>query len=250
MKRVAVLQSGYIPWKGYFDLINSVDLFIWYDDVQYTRQDWRNRNLIKTARGKRWLTVPCGSKINRLINEVELSDAGWQQSHWQTLCEAYDQAPHFAEYRDLLEQLYLGRRWRWLYEMNRAFVENICRQVLNIRTPFDDSSNYTLKSRGAERLLDLLEQVGADCYLSGPAARAYIDEEVFRERGIDLRWMDYGGYPSYPQLHGPFAHQVTVLDLLFHVGAEADWFVWGWRGGPAGEADAARRGKEAGSGLH
>lgn len=229
MRRVAVLQSNYIPWKGYFDIINTVDVFIWYDDVQYTKRDWRNRNRIKTAQGVRWLTVPCGSSCKRLINQVELRDPGWQKNHWEIISQAYGRAPFFSYFRSLFEELYLGRRWNMLVEMNRAFVEKICREILGINTVFRDSSEFQLRATKAERMIELLEQAGAESYLSGPAARDYIDEGAFLNRGIALDWMDYSGYPNYPQLHGSFEHRVSILDLLFNVGASADWYIWGWR---------------------
>ncbi len=243
MTRVAILQSNYIPWKGYFDLINSVDVFVWYDDVQYTTRDWRNRNRIKTAQGLRWLTVPCGSCRSRLINQVALHDPGWQEVHWNTLSRAYARAPFFADYRDFFEALYLGRRWRSLSEMNRTFITRICREILGIRTSFRDSTEFDLTAAKADRLLELLEQIGADSYLSGPAARDYLDTRLFEERGIAVEWMDYDGYPAYPQLHGPFEHRVTLLDLLFHVGDDAGGYIWGGRETPLcgnGDDDAER----------
>ena len=229
MNRVAVLQSNYIPWKGYFDLINSVDVFIWYDDVQYTKSDWRNRNRVKTAQGVRWLTVPCGSPGKRLIDQVELRDPGWQRTHWEIISQAYARAPFFGYFRPFFEDLYLGRRWYSLAEMNRAFVKKICREILGITTVFRDSTEFHLRSNKTARLLDLLHQAETGSYLSGPAARDYLEEGAFRDQGIALEWMDYSGYPAYPQLHGSFEHRVTVLDLLFNVGADADRYIWGWR---------------------
>lgn len=229
MTQVAILQSNYIPWKGYFDLINAVDVFVWYDDVQYTPRDWRNRNRIKTAQGLRWLTVPCGSHRSRLINQVDLQDPGWQESHWETLSRAYAQAPFFDDYRAFFEALYLGNRWHTLSRMNQTFIESICRDILGIQTLFRDSTEFDLTASKADRLLELLEQIGADRYLSGPSARDYIDTRVFRDRGITVDWVDYEGYPAYPQLHGPFEHRVTLLDLLFHVGDDAGRYIWGER---------------------
>lgn len=240
MKRVAIVQSNYIPWKGYFDLINAADVFVWYDDVQYTPRDWRNRNRIKTAQGPRWLTVPCGSHRTRLINQVELRDSLWQQIHWRTLSRAYARAPHFARYRSFFESLYLERRWRNLSRMNRTFIERICREILGTRTVFRTSTEFDLEASKSARLLELLEQIGADRYLSGPSARDYIDERAFAARGIAVEWMDYDGYPTYPQLHGPFEHRVTILDLLFHVGDEAGWHIWGWREGARTGPDRER----------
>jgi len=231
MKRVAVLQSNYVPWKGYFDLIDSVDEFVWYDDVQYTRRDWRNRNRIKTPHGSQWLTIPCRAKGRPLINQVEIDDPNWQQKHWRILSQAYARAPHFEDFRDYFEEIYLGQHRQMLYEVNRSFVERICRDILGITTRFVDSARFNLASSKQNRMLDLLERLGADQYLSGPAAKDYLDEREFSRRGIDLLWMDYGGYPVYPQLYGPFTHEVSILDTIFNVGDRAAWYIWGWREG-------------------
>jgi hypothetical protein len=229
MKRVAILQSNYIPWKGYFDIIHSVDEFVWYDDVQYTKRDWRTRNKIITANGTLWLTVPCSGKRDLLINQVELKDPKWQEKHWKTLSNAYSKAPFFSQYREFFKELYLGRRWEMLYLMNRTFVEKISQEILGIKTIFSDSTDYDAQGRKQGRLLDIIEKARADTYLSGPAAKNYIDEDEFHRQNISLEWMDYSGYPEYPQLYGEFTHTVTILDLLFNVGNEAPWYIWGWR---------------------
>lgn len=221
-KRVAIVQSNYIPWKGYFDLIKAVDEFILLDDVQFTRRDWRNRNRIKTPQGTRWLTIPVKVKGRYLqrIDEVEVSDQEWLRSHWATLVQSYSAAPNFELYREPLEDLYRSPGPRRLSDVNRRFIDAIS-SFLGIRTPISKSGDRPVEGRKSERLVALCRQVGATEYLSGPAARAYLDEELFAEAGVSVSYADYSGYPEYPQLHPPFEHQVTVLDLLFHVGAEA-----------------------------
>jgi hypothetical protein len=229
--RVAVLQSNYIPWKGYFDLVHDVDVFVFYDDVQYTAHDWRNRNRIKTREGLRWLTIPVGARQDRLVCEVALPGKSWVRQHWQRLEQHYGAAPHFERYRDYLCHLY-DRPWRTLSELNQAFVRSIATDLLGIHTTFTDSRAYGSRGRKAERLLELLARVGATTYLSGPAGRGYIDPARFVDAGIQLEWKDYAGYPEYPQSHPPFSHNVTILDLLFHTGPDAPYFVWGWRQPP------------------
>lgn len=229
MKRVAVLQSNYIPWKGYFDLIHSVDYFIWYDDVQYTKNDWRNRNIIKTSMGLQWLTIPCSDKGNPLINEVKPSSTNWQKKHWKTLTQAYSKAPYFNDYRELFEELYCGHNFEFLYQINRVFIERICQECLGINACFLDSAEYDPQGQKQDRLLDILKKISADTYLSGPAAKSYIDEKEFQRQNISLEWMDYRGYPEYQQLHGDFEHGVSILDLLFNVGKSAPGYIWGWR---------------------
>jgi hypothetical protein len=226
MKTVAVLQSNYIPWKGYFDLIHDVDLFIFYDDVPYTRSDWRNRNRIKTPRGPRWLTIPVGSPRNRLICDVRLNDPSWQKNHWENIRQNYAKAPHFPRYDDLLTEIYHHKFWEHLSALNQHLIITISRE-LGIQTEFSDSRALSPVGQKQERLIDLLKKVQADRYISGPAGKAYLDEHRFSSEGIELRWKQYAGYREYPQFFPPFVHEVTILDLLFHAGKSAGQFIWG-----------------------
>jgi hypothetical protein len=226
---VAVLQSNYIPWKGYFDLIHDVDLFIFLDDVQYTKSDWRNRNRIKTPAGPEWLTIPVGPRDNLRICDVALPTDGWASRHLRRLQATYQSAPFFGLYRGFLEDVYGKVRSPTLSEFNRFLIGAIARDFLGIETELADSRSYPRVGRRQDGLLEILRQVGATIYLSGPAGRDYLEVERFAEAGIELRWKDYRGYPEYPQLHPPFLHQVTILDLLFHVGPRAPELIWGWR---------------------
>ena len=222
MKRVAILQSNYIPWKGYFDLIGSVDEFILYDDMQYTRRDWRNRNRIKTPRGLEWLTVPVKVKgrYHQTIRETELDGAQWALDHWRTLSSNYGRAPYFSEMSRELEPLYLDRQYTHLSQLNRDLIEWVCSK-LAIPTSIKDSSAYDLAEGKTERLLEICRQAGATEYISGPAAIDYLETSLFNAAGIEVRFFDYTGYPSYPQLWGAFEHGVTILDLLFNCGTKA-----------------------------
>jgi WbqC-like protein family len=222
-KRVAIVQSCYIPWKGYFDLINQVDHFLLYDDAEYSKNTWRNRNRVKTASGTQWLTIPVAysGRSRQRIDEVQVSDPQWSRRHWKTLRQNYGQAPYFERYAAALEELYLQTAETRLSAINRMFIDHIC-LLLGITTTISWTSD--LRTRGATstgRLVQLCEAVGADVYLSGPAARVYLDREHFQQAGIEVNWMSYDGYPTYPQLHPPFDHAVTTLDLLFNVGSEA-----------------------------
>jgi hypothetical protein len=227
-KRVAILQSNYIPWKGYFDIIHDVDEFIFLDDVQYTNRDWRNRNRIKTPSGPAWLTIPVGQSRSRLICDVDLPATDWPRAHWRRIEDSYGRAPHFETYRPCLEEIYLGRTWQRLSEFNQHVIRTVA-DWLGITTRFRDSRELPLHGRKQDRLLEILEHVGADVYVSGPAARAYLDPQRFEDARIELRWKDYSGYPEYPQFHPPFVHEVTILDLLFHTGPDAAHSIWGWR---------------------
>lgn len=220
MTKVAIVQSNYIPWKGYFDMIAFVDEFVLFDSVQFTKNDWRNRNKIKTPKGVEWITVPVGQDIRRLIREVKIQDRRWQSRHWKTLCQNYARAAHFQPLAAELEPLYLEHTYSYLSDLNRTFIRFLC-NYLGIRTRISGSEDYELIGGKTERLASICEQAGATEYVSGPAAMDYIDEAVFADRGIGLTWFDYEGYPEYPQLWGRFEHSVSVLDLLFNCGKEA-----------------------------
>jgi hypothetical protein len=221
-KRVAIVQSNYIPWKGYFDLIAATDEFILYDDAQYTRRDWRNRNQIKTPQGVQWLTVPVRVKgrYHQSIRETEIDGTDWAEQHWTRLRQNYARAPHFARYAPELEALYLHGRHDTLSALNLAMLTWVNRQ-LGIATRMSSSSDYRLEGDRTDKLLNLCLQAGATEYLSGPAARDYLDESRFAAAQVAVRWFDYPAYPPYAQLWGEFVHGVTVLDVLFHCGPDA-----------------------------
>lgn len=220
-KKVVVLQSNYLPWKGYFDLISRADVFIFYDDVQFTKNDWRNRNKIKTPRGPEWISIPCGTNLRRLILEVEIEKPDWQKDHWNRICLNYEAAPFFEEYRPYFEAFFLGKAWKNLSELNQYLIKGISRDFLKLKTQFESSVDYHPEGVRLERLLDVLKKSGATEYFSGPSAKAYIDEQAFRDAGIKISWMDYGHYPEYLQRYPPFTHEVSIIDLLFNEGPES-----------------------------
>jgi hypothetical protein len=219
MKKIAILQSNYIPWKGYFDMIAAVDEFIIYDDMQYTRRDWRNRNQIKTPKGIQWLTVPVlvRGKYYQKIKETEIDGADWALMHWKTLAHNYRRAPYFREIASWLEPLYIEQDFKYISQLNRCFIETIC-NYLSIKTVITNSWDYRLLDGKTERLVDLCMQAGGTEYISGPVAKDYVDENVFSDLGIKVTWFDYAEYPAYPQLWSGFTHGVTILDLLFNCG--------------------------------
>lgn len=221
MKKVAILQSNYIPWKGYFDMIAAVDEFILYDDMQYTRRDWRNRNQIKTPQGVQWLTVPVQvkGKYDQKIKETAIDGSDWAVAHWKALAQNYRRAPYFDEVAAWLEPLYI-ESCTHISQLNRRFIEAIC-HYLGIKTVISNSWDYTLLDGKTERLADLCKQAGGTEYISGPSAKDYVEERIFTDMGITLTWFDYAGYPEYPQLWGEFTHGVTILDLLFNCGKDA-----------------------------
>lgn len=228
-RRVAVLQSNYLPWKGYFDIIHDVDLFIFYDVVQFTKNDWRNRNIIKPVNGPHWVTIPVGTNLRRLIYEVELNDSSWAKKHWNSIRQAYGKAPYFNLYKEFFESVYLGQSWRHLSHLNHFLIRNISSAFLGIKTAFGDARQYEVTGGRQDRLISLLKLVKADVYVTGPSARSYIDDAAFHAAGIVLSYKNYSGYPEYPQYSPPFNHGVSIIDLLFHVGPNAPYYIWGWR---------------------
>jgi hypothetical protein len=222
MKKIAILQSNYIPWKGYFDMIAAVDEFILYDDMQYTRRDWRNRNQLKTPQGVKWLTVPVQvkGKYNQTIKDTEIDGSDWASTHWKAWSQNYRRTSYFDEIATWLEPLYVAETYTHLSPLNRRFIEAVC-NYLGIKTVISNSWDYALLDGKTERLADLCLQAGGTEYISGPAAKNYIEESAFRERDIKLTWFDYGGYPEYPQLWDEFTHEISILDLLFNCGKNA-----------------------------
>lgn len=225
MKKVAILQSNYIPWKGYFDLIAAVDEFVIFDEMQFTRRDWRNRNVIKTPQGLHWLTVPVRvkGKYHQTIRETELDGDRWQETHLKSIVANYRRAPHLDEVLELLEPIY-RQDHSHLSVLNRALIDAIC-GYLGIETKISNCWDYELSDGKTERLLSLCLQAGGDIYVSGPAAKGYIVDEVFAAAGVGLQWFDYTGYAEYPQLWGAFVHEVTIIDLLCNCGKDSRRFL-------------------------
>lgn len=221
-KCVAIVQSSYIPWKGYFDLIRAADEFILLDDVQFTKRDWRSRNRIKTKDGLCWLTIPVhtSGRYQQRIMDTTIADPAWFERHWQTIHNAYARTPFFDAYAPQVRQAYERVTSARLSDVNRSLIECAC-QMLGITTPIRWSSEYHPREGRNERLIDLCVKSGATDYLSGPSARGYVDEAAFADAGVTVHFVDYSGYREYPQPYPPFEHAVSVLDLLFCTGPGA-----------------------------
>jgi hypothetical protein len=233
---VVILQPSYIPWRGYFDQIRRADLFIFYDDIQYDKHGWRNRNQIKTTQGKQWLTIPVhshGVTGGIPIKNVKIDwSKPWAKNHLKALTIAYGKAPYFKKYLPLIESFYI-RHDETLADFTIATTEAIAR-TLGIRsTRFMRSSEITgINGQKTDRLIQILTRVGAKHYISGPSARGYIELDKFDAAGIALEYIKYD-YPSYEQLYPPFEPFVSVLDLLFMTGEQAlDHIVSIWEENP------------------
>ena len=224
--RVSIIQSCYIPWKGFFDLIGQCDEYVVFDSAQYTKRHWHNRNRIKTANGLTWLTIPVVTKgrFDQPIDQVEI-EKPWAEKHWRAIELAYRPAPFFDLFapvvRDCYERADAETR---LTSVNELFLREIA-GLLGLNTRIVRDGTYPAVGTKTTRLLNIAKAAGADRYLSGPSAQAYLDEAELASAGIATEWMSYQGYQEYPQLHGDFEHAVSVLDLLFNTGAEAPHFL-------------------------
>lgn len=217
MNKIAILQSNYIPWKGYFDIIQKSDVFVIYDEVQYTKNDWRNRNKIKTSNGLQWLTIPTRQKtLYQKIYETEISDNVWHKKHFNALKYNYAKAPFFKEIITFVEELYLCD-CDLLSDINNKFIREICHK-LEIKTQIIDSRELNLEGDKNTKLVDACKKLNGQVYISGPAAKNYLQEELFKNNDVQIEWMSYNHYSEYPQLYPPFEHGVTILDMLFNLG--------------------------------
>jgi hypothetical protein len=225
-KKIIITQSNYIPWKGYFDGLALVDEFVIYDDMQYTKRDWRNRNLIKTPQGLKWLTIPVEvkGKYFQKINEALVSDKNWTTNHLNQIKQNYKTAPCFKEVFPWLEDVYLKCNFDKLTEINQYFIEAI-NNYLNIKVTILRSEQFVLAEDRSERLLNICLERNATDYYSGPAAKAYMNEELFHQKGVRIHYFDYSNYPTYHQLHGNFEHGVSIIDLLLNEGKNSCHFL-------------------------
>ncbi len=212
--RIAVLQPGYLPWLGFFDQEMSVDTFVIYDDVQYDRRSWRNRNRLKTPDGPVWITVPVEQKgkFDQIIRDVRIDNTRpWRKKHLGTVETFYKKAPYFEtlfpEFRDLID-----RDWEYLWRLDVALIEWLNR-VIGIDTPLILACDLEVRGEKSERLLNICKKLGADEYYSGAAARHYLDVGMFDKAGIEVYYQEYV-HPTYPQLHGEFISHLSALDLV------------------------------------
>ena len=224
MMRVGIIQPNFIPWRGYFDFIRSVDLFILLDDVQYTKNGWRARNKIKTPSGSQWLTVPVRNRgLAMRLDEALIDNThDWRRKHAGSWQANYADAPWYGDLCELLKAMNESRH-ATLLTLNRRLIEVLC-EYLGITTPIVLASEFKIANTRTEKVVDLLRAVEGTHYLSGPSADEYLDRQLFIDKGITLEYKSYD-YPSYPQLWGPFDGAVTVLDVVANCGPSARDFL-------------------------
>lgn len=226
MKKIAILQSNYIPWKGVFDMMNKVDTFVFFEDVDFTKRDWRIRNKIKTPEGEIWLTIPV-KKASRgtKIYEIQISqEENWQEKHYKTITQYYKKAKYFEEYKWLLDKIYLEKKWKNLSEFN-IFSNILIAKELGIKTEFINSKDLKTSGTKDDKLIEICEKLEGNYYLSGPAAKDYINNEKFKNKNINLAYIKYE-YPEYKQLYGEFNHYLSIFDVLFNCGKDAQNYIF------------------------
>jgi len=225
--KISILQSNYIPWKGYFDIIKSSDKFIIYDIAQFTKNDWRNRNKIKTTNGIQWLTIPVKGHISETIYQTKVANKNWANKHWKTIKLNYLKTKYFHYYEKSLEDIFQeASEKEYLSEINCIFIKFI-NNILDIKTEIIHSSDIEIDTNQnpSKKLLSICKLHNASHYISGPSAKDYLDIAIFKKNSIDTVWMDYSNYPEYNQLHGAFNKNVSVLDLILNQGPSAKDFL-------------------------
>jgi hypothetical protein len=227
MRTIGVIQPCYLPWRGFFDFVNEVDAFVFLDDVQYTVRDWRSRNQIKTpGRGCTWLTVPVLGGRDQLIKDVRIDRSQpWVRKHLGAITHSYGRSAYFERYFGTLSSL-LKSGHELLADLDIDLTRSICAE-LGIQTPLVRSSTLGCAGTKDDKLISIVQAVGGQRYVSGPAAKAYLQPEKWQSAGIDLAYKDYCGYPEYPQIEAPFEPSVSIIDLLFAVGDRAADYIWG-----------------------
>lgn len=223
MNKLIITQSNYIPWKGYFSYMRKATHFVVYDDMQYTKRDWRNRNKLITPQGIKWLSIPIDvkGKFNQKINEAKVADINWGSDHWNFIETNYRNAPYFEKYVETFKPLYLNPPSEYLSDINLAFIKEILK-LLSIDIKIIKSSEFRLVGDKTEKLVNICKELGAVEYYTGPAAKEYMDEAKFIENNIKVEYYSLEGYPIYKQTYGEFDHYVSILDMFFNLGDETN----------------------------
>lgn len=219
MSLISIRQPGYLPYLGFFKKIQSSDIFVYLDDVQYERGDWDNRNKIRTYEGSIWLTVPVLNKFGQKLNEVNIANnQDWNKKHRLTIKTNYQKAPYFAKYWKKIDSI-LSKKWEKLIDLNLALIKYF-NSELDLQTRTVKSSELQINSVGSQRLLDICKELGAKTYLSGEIGKNYLDEKIFRNEGIKVIYEKFK-HPIYHQFHGEFIPNMSIVDLLFNEGENA-----------------------------
>jgi hypothetical protein len=221
--QIGILQPGYLPWLGFFEQLSRSDLFILYDDVQYDRNSWRNRNRIKTAQGIQWLTVPVCYQFSEKprIQEIRIDNRQkWAKKHLSSLYHAYHRAPFFKTYFPRLETIY-AQNWEYLVDLDIALIEQLSHWLGLTNQQIIRSSTLSLTQTERQmRLIEICQLFQADSFYEGAAGQNYIDQPLFARHHIEVVFQNYT-HPVYQQLHGEFIPYLSSLDLLLNQGPQS-----------------------------
>jgi len=218
--KIAISQSNYIPWAGYFGLISKCDAFVFLDDVQFTSRDWRSRNSIKTADGLKWLTIPVGDSRSRRICDVKLPDIDWKKSHKSSIMASYQDASNFQAGVEFIDRIYSEFNLETLSDFNQSCTKFIAHEILGLNCRFLDSREIIHAGTGSDRILSICKSLSATKYVSGPSAASYLKVDDFVMNGIEVAFADYSKMASYEQLHGDFIPNVSIIDMVFNVASD------------------------------
>lgn len=223
--RIGIVQSNYLPWRGYFNLISFCDIFVFHDDIRYTSQDWRNRNYINSRQGPHRMTIPVGPGQNRNINQIDLPRGKWRKEHFRLIQQSYSKHMYWPDYKDFIEYIYREDTFSTLSSFNQSTIQTISTNFLKLSTRFVDSSSFNFSSSKQHKVVDLLRELGATEYVSGPAAKAYLDVQFMSTIGIKTLWINYETLVPYPQLNFPANNNLSIIDLLFNCGPRSREFL-------------------------
>lgn len=223
--KAVILQPTYLPWIGYFGMIDAADIFVFYDDVQFVKKSWQQRNRIKIQGTAKWLTVPVTHNHRPKINEVKINNLkkwtkNWTYKHWRSIDYSYNKAPFFEDYNSEIKEIY-DKQWQSLCDLDIYIIKELSR-CLKIHEPkfIRSSAIEGIEGVKTDRVMNILKEIGADELLANPGARAYIEKDKFKDENIKLYWFEFK-HPVYPQLGGEFIPFLSVIDLLFNTGKKS-----------------------------
>jgi hypothetical protein len=216
--KIAIHQPQYLPWSGYFNKILQSDIFVFLDDVQYKKNEWQNRNRIKSPNGEVWLTVPVHYNFGQKINEIEIDNKFlWRKDHLKTMRFNYQKAKNFSDFYPYIENL-LNKEYKMLVDVNIDSIKMIL-SYLNIDKKIVKSSELKVEGEKTQRLVNICKVLNADIYISGSGAKDYLIVEEFEKNNIQVIFQEYHT-PEYPQLFGNFIPNLSIIDMIFNVGKE------------------------------
>ena len=215
MTLISIRQPGYFPYMGLFKKIQSSDIFVFFDDVQYAIRSWDNRNKIAHNDGGIWISVPVIKPFKKLLNEVNISSENWSIKHIKMMKDSYQNTPYFDDYWNDIEFI-LNKKWTKLIDLNLTLIQHFMK-ILGITTKTVKSSELGVTGNSSQKLLNICKKLNSDCYLSGIMGKEYLDEDLFHNAGIQVIYEKFI-HPKYSQISNKFIPNLSIVDLLFNEG--------------------------------